>query len=198
MAGGIDGAGPEGTERASSERRCGECSLCCTLLRVDDFRKLGGTACEHQRSGGGCSIHAQRPPICRAYHCLWRQGGLRDGDRPDRLGALLDLENQGGSVSLSVRMADASALGRSARLREVVEEFRASMPVRLLVVVGGCTDEGEQRLLLPGGDELRREGDRLLRLRAGAVIETTRRPWLERGLRAWASRWRRWRLRGYR
>ena len=32
-----------------ASRRCGECDLCCRLLRVDDLAKLGGVPCTYLR-----------------------------------------------------------------------------------------------------------------------------------------------------
>ena len=72
---------------AAPGRVCGTCSLCCTVLRVDPLRKLGGVDCVHQRGGeAGCAIHgrAERPALCGAYRCAWLKGQLDLADRPDR------------------------------------------------------------------------------------------------------------------
>ncbi|MEE8167216.1 MAG: hypothetical protein V3T64_16740 [Myxococcota bacterium] len=76
-----------GRERRAAKRSCGSCSLCCTLLRVDELHKVAGEDCIHQRGTAGCGIYETRPPICRGYRCLWLQGGLEDDERPDRTGA---------------------------------------------------------------------------------------------------------------
>ena len=115
-------------------RSCGECTLCCTLLRVDELRKLGGTPCPALRAAPaapGCGIHATRPAICRAYSCLWLAGGLDPGDRPDRLGAVLDVATEGGVTRLRVHEARPGAYDGSPRLREIVARYRESMPVRI-------------------------------------------------------------------
>ena len=92
---------------SEDERRCGECSLCCTVLRVDELSKLGGTSCVHQDVDvPGCAIHAARPEICRGYRCLWLRGGLESDDRPDRLRAVVDVRTNGTSSWLEVREAD--------------------------------------------------------------------------------------------
>ena len=94
------------SDSSQPARSCGACSLCCTVLRVDELKKLGGVDCQHQRKPGefdepksfGCAIHDRRPQICRSYHCLWIAGGLSAGDRPDKLGAVVDILGSAGIV----------------------------------------------------------------------------------------------------
>lgn len=178
-------------------RSCGPCSLCCRVLRVDEIGKLGGARCLHQRAAGGCGIHPTRPAICRAYRCLWLSGGLREPDRPDRLGAVLDLVNEGAGPWLAVRQAEPGALERSERLREIAEEFRGSLPVRVTDVADALDADRPYRVLLPGGEEHRVAGDRVEILRDGLPVETRRLPWLERQVRRLVLGFRRLRLRRF-
>jgi hypothetical protein len=181
-----------------AERACGACSLCCTVLRVDELAKLGGTACLHQGAAGGCAIHARRPSICRRYRCLWLQGGLEEGDRPDRLGAVLDLASRGGFPELVVHEAEPGVFDRSLRLRAIAERYRASMPVRILD--SECVlDEGRPlRVLLPGGDEQRVAGERIEIWRDGVRVAERRLRWIERLVRRALLAARRLRLRRHR
>ena len=56
-------------------RSCGDCSLCCKLMQVDEFDKPQGVWCRHCAPGhGGCTIHATRPAICREFFCGWLVG----------------------------------------------------------------------------------------------------------------------------
>jgi hypothetical protein len=179
-----------------TERACGECTLCCTVMRVDALRKRAGTPCRHlRRDGVGCAIHAERPRICRRYRCLWLQGGLEEGDRPDRLGAVLDLVTRAGQPHLSVREAEPGATGRSVRLRGIVERFRSALPVR----VSDCRDAHDPdapfRLLLPGGEERRVAGDRVTRLLPDAPAEERRLPASQRLARRLRTRYQRFRQR---
>ena len=181
-------------------RACGECTRCCTLLRVDELSKLGGSPCRHLRAAPespGCGIHALRPNICRAYSCLWLAGGLDPEDRPDRLGAVLDVATEGGVTRLRVHEAEPGAYARSPRLREIVARYRESMPVRLSDVSRAGDPEAPVRELGPAGTELRIEGEWIVRLEGGREEERRRLPWLERRLRRVALAFRRWRLRGY-
>ena len=75
------------------ERSCGDCTACCTVLKVDspDFRKPAGTPCVHLGSQG-CAIHAVRPHVCRTWFCAWRRvAAMPDEARPDRSGLLVAL-----------------------------------------------------------------------------------------------------------
>jgi hypothetical protein len=164
----------------SAARECGACSLCCTLLRVDELAKLGGTPCVHQRAAGGCGIYARRPGVCRAYRCLWLDGGLRTEDRPDRLGAVLDLVNRGGHMMLQIRESEPGAFDRSPRLREIAHEFRVAMPVRISDAASVLDPDRPFRVLLPGGEEQRVAGERIETWRDGRLQSARRQPWAER------------------
>jgi len=177
-------------------RACGECSACCTVLRVDALQKLGGTPCRHlRRDGPGCAIHPRRPGICRAYRCLWLQGGLDREDRPDRLGAVLDLITRGTSTQLEVHELAGGALDASPRLQTVVERFRATLPVRVHSPGDPWDPDHPFRVLLPGGEEQRVRGERVVTYRRGERVGEGRLSWLERLVRRGALRWRAWRLR---
>jgi hypothetical protein len=184
----------------SAARACGPCTLCCTLLRVDELRKLGGVPCAKLRRAPdppGCGIHATRPGVCRAYACLWLSGGLEEEDRPDLLGAILDVATEGFVTRLRVHEVTPGAFERSARLREIVEAHRGSMPVRICDVSRAGEPGAPVRELEPDGAELRIEGEVVTRLEAGRVIERRRLPWLERALRRAALAWRARKLRRY-
>ena len=181
---------------ADSARVCGACSLCCTLLRVDELGKPGGTPCRHQRSARpGCGIHATRPSICRAYRCLWLQGSLEQQDRPDRLGAVLDLRPVGESLRLEVKLAEPGGFDASPRLRAIAERYRGSMPVRITDLAAPLDPDAPFRVLLPDGEEQRVAGERVTLLRGGRVVAERRLPWLERRVRRLLLAWSGFRLR---
>ena len=181
---------------ADSARVCGACSLCCTLLRVDELGKPGGTSCVHQRSDGpGCGIHATRPAICRAYRCLWLQGRLEEQDRPDRLGAVLALRPVGESLRLEVVLAEPGGFDASPRLRAIAERYRGSMPVRITDLAAPLDPDAPFRVLLPDGEEQRVAGERVTLLRGGRVVAERRLPWLERRVRRLLLAWSGFRLR---
>ncbi len=181
-----------------SERSCGECTLCCTVLRVDALRKLGGVACAQLVSEtGGCGIYDDRPRICRSYRCLWLQGGLEEEDRPDRLGAVLDLVSEAGTPRLAVRELEPGASDAKPRLRAIIERYREGVPVRISDVRDVMNPDAPFRVLLPGNEEHRVAGDVREIWREGRRVETRRLPLIERVARSLIARFRALRLRGY-
>jgi hypothetical protein len=168
---------------------------------VDELRKLGGTPCVHLRKAPdapGCSIHAERPRICRAYACLWLSGGLDEEDRPDRLGAVLDLVGEPHGARLRVHEGVPGACERSARLQAIVARYRVSMPVRISDAQRPLDPDAPVRDLFPDGSERVVAGDRVTeRPAAGPALER-RLPWPLRLARRARDRVRAWRLRGYR
>ncbi len=176
-------------------RSCGSCSLCCTVLRVDELQKLGGVPCRKLGPPGqGCSIHETRPGICRRYRCLWLQGKLDEEDRPDRLGAILDLISEGGMPRLEIREATPGAYEANPRLQEIAARFRETTVVRITDTSDVLDDQTPYRVLLPGGVEHRVLGETTTILHADGREEVRRLPWIERTLRRAILAWRRRRL----
>lgn len=176
--------------------------MCCTVLRVDPLRKLGGVPCVHQRVGSAaaCGIHGspERPSLCGAYRCAWLRGRFESGDRPDRLGAVLDVSARAGLPLLAIREARPGTFDASPRLQAIARACRETMEVRITCADDVLDADRPYRILRPGGEELRVEGERTIVLRDGREIERRRMPWLERWVRRALLRWQRWRIRGYR
>ena len=196
------GSAPQGE---AAERVCGEYSLCCTVLRVDALRKLGGIDCLHQDiDGPGCSIHAKRPRICRAYRCAWLKGSFGEADRPDRIGAVLDFVSSGATVQLEIHESEPGSFDRQPRLQEIAEGARASMPVRIRDSRDVLDADRPFLLLLPNGENHRVSGEwsevtSPPKVSGEPEVVVRRRlPLLERSLRRLILKVRRWRLRDYR
>jgi hypothetical protein len=79
---------PEDARAASltgEVRPCGECSLCCKVLRINALDKPAGQWCGHFRKGLGCSIHALSPVECQRFQCFWTISSVLGPEwRPDR------------------------------------------------------------------------------------------------------------------
>jgi hypothetical protein len=192
---------PTGTRTVTdTERSCGECSLCCTVLRVDEIAKLGGTPCIHllpsdDAGDGCCGIHDTRPGICRGYRCLWLRGRLGEQDRPDRLGAVLDLVPTGTGLRLSIREAHPGVFDRSKRLQEIAADFREHLPVRITDVHDVLDPDRPFRVLLAAGQEQKVTGDVVTTLQDGVETESRRSPWPERLARRASLAWHGYKLR---
>ncbi len=170
-------------ERRASRRSCGTCSLCCTVLRVDELAKPAGHDCVHQRGRSGCAIHSTRPSICRGYRCLWLQGGLEDDERPDATGGIVDLETTGVGLRLAIREARPGSFDASPALQSIAERFRASMPVRITDTGDVGDPDRPFRVLLADGVEQRVAGLRIEVWREGRLVERLGQSLLERAAR---------------
>jgi hypothetical protein len=57
---------------AVTGRSCGDCSLCCKLMTIDELDKPANQWCKHCKPGrGGCTIYEARPNVCRGFACGW-------------------------------------------------------------------------------------------------------------------------------
>jgi len=114
------------------------------------------------------------------------------------LGAVLDVVADGPVVRLEIRSLLPDALEASPRLAALAEEYRSSMPVRITDVEDVLNPDHAYRLLLPGGEEHRVQGDRTEIHRPGQAVEHRRLSGFERFLRRALLALRRLRLRGAR
>jgi hypothetical protein len=74
---------------AAQGKSCGECSLCCSVLEIEELKKPAGPPCANCRAGGGCAIYSTRPPVCRDFECVWLSDrAVPRTLRPDRIGTL--------------------------------------------------------------------------------------------------------------
>src|SRR5512138_2208001 len=86
------------TQELVPGRECGACTACCTHLKIDtpELQKFAGSDCEHLLPQRGCGIYERRPPICRGFHCAWRQLRVMPEDwRPDLSGVLVVVTSEG-------------------------------------------------------------------------------------------------------
>lgn len=125
-----------------THRRCGECTLCCRVMGVEDYEpepKKPGDLCPDVCSRG-CRRYATRPESCRVFACLWVQGGLAKWMRPDKIGIVFVPDDTGGRDALlghvDLRIGD-----RWLREPLLVDYFRA-ISERGLVVALGPTGSG--------------------------------------------------------
>jgi hypothetical protein len=55
----------------AGNRTCGDCTLCCKVMAIEQLAKAISSWCPHCRPGRGCLIYANRPAECRTFSCLW-------------------------------------------------------------------------------------------------------------------------------
>lgn len=74
-------------------RDCGECTACCEAFKIVELDKPSGQMCSHC-TGSGCGIYDQRPDACKSYQCLYTVEDLNEEVRPDRCGAIFDINKK--------------------------------------------------------------------------------------------------------
>lgn len=80
---------------------CDGCTACCKVLPIDS--RLGrlkdevekhtiivkeGVQCSY--CDNGCTIHKERPRICRTFDCVYIQDGYDESLRPDKSGVIFE------------------------------------------------------------------------------------------------------------
>ena len=63
---------------SSVKRRCGDCTLCCKVMAIEELKKPVNSWCPHCKHGLGCAIYANRPTECASFSCLWLINDLLD------------------------------------------------------------------------------------------------------------------------
>lgn len=124
-------------------RKCGDCSVCCTVLGVPELKKEAGEACSNCKPGWkACKIYKDRPESCSSFECMWLEGHFANADKPDKIGVVLQADEHpefGYIVTVHERKRGDAKKGRAAAL---VEKLARGM---VLFVVP--PDEGDRRLV---------------------------------------------------
>jgi hypothetical protein len=62
----------------SKKRLCGDCTLCCKVMAIEEFAKPANSWCRHCEPGRGCMMYADRPAECVSFSCVWLINDLLD------------------------------------------------------------------------------------------------------------------------
>lgn len=74
-----------------TKRTCGDCTLCCRLVPLEELDKPAGQRCEHQ-CRAGCRIYDHRPMSCALWNCRWLvNDDTAELRRPDRSHYVIDI-----------------------------------------------------------------------------------------------------------
>jgi hypothetical protein len=63
---------------ASANKICGDCTLCCKVMAIEELTKPASAWCPHCKPDRGCQIYPDRPAECRTFSCLWLVNDLLD------------------------------------------------------------------------------------------------------------------------
>ena len=116
-------------------RPCGECSLCCKVLRINALDKAAGQWCGHFKKGVGCSIHALSPTECQRFQCFWTISSVLGPEwRPDR-SKLVMWSNVEGRVIVDVDPSAPSAWRKEPYYSTLKAWADRDRPMKLEVLV---------------------------------------------------------------
>lgn len=128
-------------------RKCGPCTLCCTLAGVEALKKPPGERCRFQ--GKGCEIYGNRPGACASFVCAWLIGNFDERYRPDKVGAYVAFFTTKEQGAYAVVQAQSRTLHRK-RFRRLVEMLHKALPeVRVII-------DDDHGMLLRWGEPVRR------------------------------------------
>jgi hypothetical protein len=118
-------------------RQCGECTLCCKVMAIEELSKPQGSWCPHCKPGRGCLIYSDRPPECRNFRCLWLVNDHLDQQwKPNKSRLVLTTSDDGIEVRCDPGFPDA---WRKEPFRSEIREWAISgetHDVTVVVMVG--------------------------------------------------------------
>ena len=113
-----------------SNRKCGTCDACCTVLEIPSVPSEGGKPCTHMTGSGTkrCGFYAQRPSECQGFVWHWLAGIGPSSSRPDRSGIMAHLAGEFGEIVVAHILregAETTQKGRAA-LEDMMHRTRSS------------------------------------------------------------------------
>lgn len=127
---------------------CGECTLCCKLMAVNDLdpKKPVNEWCVHSTMKSGCKIYPDRPGSCKIFTCQWLSSNFPANLRPDRIhGVLTGAQDE---KTLVIHEDPGYPGVASTRLKEIIDSFVRSGKNYVIVQTGE-----KRRLIGPPGFE---------------------------------------------
>jgi len=114
-------------------RECGECTLCCKVMAIEELAKPASSWCPHCKPRRGCLIYANRPAECRAFSCLWLVNDLLDQHwKPSKSRLVLTTSEDGIEVRCDPGFPDA---WRKEPFRSEIQQWAVSGEARDLTVI---------------------------------------------------------------
>jgi hypothetical protein len=118
-------------------RDCGDCTLCCKVMAIEELAKPAGSWCPHCKPGRGCLTYAGRPAECQAFSCLWLvDDQLEQHWRPSRSRLVLTTSEDGIEIRCDPGFRDA---WRKEPFRSEIRGWAISgetMDMTVVVIVG--------------------------------------------------------------
>ena len=80
-------------------RECGDCTLCCKLPAIKDFKE-GYSWCKNCDIGKGCKIYETRPQPCIDFDCMWKDERTNEELKPNKVGFFIADEGDPKNLTL--------------------------------------------------------------------------------------------------
>ena len=80
-------------------RDCGDCTLCCKLPAIKDFKE-GYSWCKNCDIGKGCKIYETRPKPCIDFDCMWKDERTNEELKPNKVGFFIADEGDPKNLTL--------------------------------------------------------------------------------------------------
>ena len=133
-------------------RDCTDCTLCCTILGIQELNKPPGVECPHVKTHVGCTIYERRPRVCAAFYCgFLHQPDLAAHWRPKRSRMVLRFEDEARRIEAHVDPAKPDAWRKEPYYSELKAWARISAPLRRQVIV--CVSQDDVIAILPDRDK---------------------------------------------
>lgn len=82
-----------GSTSPMADRTCGDCTMCCKVMGIDELKKPPSLWCPNCEIAKGCKIYDDRPDSCRRFRCLWLDDNrLPESMRPDKTKVVLSVD----------------------------------------------------------------------------------------------------------
>jgi len=121
----------------SAKKACGDCTLCCKVMAIEELVKPAGSWCPHCKPGRGCRIYASRPTGCQTYACLWLMDDRLDQRwKPSKSKLVLTTSQDGIEIRCDPGFPDA---WRREPYRSEIQKWAVSgeaSDVKVLVITG--------------------------------------------------------------
>jgi len=118
---------------ASSNKTCGDCTLCCKVMAIEELAKPLSSWCRHCQPGRGCSIYSDRPAECRTFSCLWLINDQLDQRwKPSKSKLVLTTSEDGIEIRCDPGFPDA---WREEPFRSEIRQWAVSGETRNMTVV---------------------------------------------------------------
>lgn len=120
-------------------RACEDCQACCTgYLQGNTRGSWFGNMKPCKYLDNQCTIYNDRPTQCRNYFCAWAQELLPLSMRPDKIGAVVSVENDAQGVQfLKVSHSDPIRDGVLKEINRFVKENNTYfLTVKVIPIIG--------------------------------------------------------------